>query len=200
MAQTQHATDKEIEPPRRLRIERKDLEIVGYTPGCPGCYAARHRRPHKTHTEHRRRDVVQRLLKVPELAHKVQAAEDRERAWLDKEFGDELQRAADDIDNEHKHADPQFVPPPTSRDREFAREEPPPVFTAPPPAPAPEQHTNITDDMDEHMDINAHIYEKLNDHMMHEINSIDDNDNDLSTKLTDIIDRYSMYVYQMLPP
>ena len=36
--------------PRRLRIERRDLEKVGYTPGCPGCYAARHRRPHKSHT------------------------------------------------------------------------------------------------------------------------------------------------------
>ena len=27
--------------PRRMRIERNDLERIGYTPGCPGCYNAR---------------------------------------------------------------------------------------------------------------------------------------------------------------
>ena len=73
------------------------------------------------------------MLKVPEVAHKVQAAEDRERAWLEKEFGDELKQAAEqlDRDREQDKQESLIIPPSSTLDREFAPEEPPPVFDVP---------------------------------------------------------------------
>ena len=69
--------------PRRFRIETRDLEHVGYTPGCAGCYAARHRRPHNMHTEHCRREVRRSMLANPKRARTVQAAKQRAEERLE---------------------------------------------------------------------------------------------------------------------
>ena len=38
---------------------------------------------------------MRKMLTIAEMAHKVQAAQDRERVWLEKEFGDEPREAAE---------------------------------------------------------------------------------------------------------
>ena len=68
--------------PQRIRIEKRDLEKLGYTPGCPGCYAAKHRRPHRAHTDHCRARIQQAMTEDPLLRRRVIAAEERENRWI----------------------------------------------------------------------------------------------------------------------
>ena len=78
--------------PRRLRIERRDLERLGYSPGCPGCYSAKHRRPHKPHTETCRKNILTKMRSIPDYADRIAASENRENRYLEKmlqqQFGD----------------------------------------------------------------------------------------------------------------
>ena len=68
------------EAPRRFRIERKDLEKLGYTPGCPGCYNAKHHKSHRAHTAHRRQRVHGAMMEDPTLRRRVEALQEREKS------------------------------------------------------------------------------------------------------------------------
>ena len=141
------------------------------------------------------------MLALPELAHKVQAAQDRERAWLHDEFGDELREAADQLDKDHRQQDkPAFVPPSTSRDREFAPEQPPAVFDAPPMPLQPQETTSEPRDTNRGMGINNHVYDVLTDSMLKDIDNLNDNDLTLHENISKNLSRNSVYMHQHLPP
>lgn len=61
--------------PRKMRIERADLERLDYTQGCPGCYNARQRRGHRQHTALRRDQAYAEMLKIPDLRNKLESAQ-----------------------------------------------------------------------------------------------------------------------------
>ena len=69
--------------PKRLRIERRDLEKLGYTPACPGCYNARHRRPHRPHTQFCRDRIQRAMLEDPDLRKRMEAVTERENRWIE---------------------------------------------------------------------------------------------------------------------
>ena len=71
--------------PRRFRIERRDLEKMGYTSGCPGCYASRHKRPHRTHTEHCRSRLHKIMMEDSEYRGRMGEVENRENRWLERQ-------------------------------------------------------------------------------------------------------------------
>ena len=70
-------------PPKRVRIERRDLERLGYTPACPGCYNAKHGRAHRPHTQFCRDRVQQAMGTDPELRKRVDAVTERENRWIE---------------------------------------------------------------------------------------------------------------------
>ena len=72
--ETQPAEDPKL-PPRRFRIERKHLEQYRYTSACPGCYAQRHSRPNREHTQHRRERIRRCILEDPAAKHIIRDAE-----------------------------------------------------------------------------------------------------------------------------
>ena len=57
--------------PKKVRIERRDLEKLGYTPSCPGCYAAKNNRPHRAHTDYCRSRVERAMTEDPMLRRKL---------------------------------------------------------------------------------------------------------------------------------
>ena len=69
-------------PPKRVRIERRDLERLGYTPGCPGCYNAKHRRAHRPHTQFCRDRIQRAMQSDPELKRRMEAVTERENRWI----------------------------------------------------------------------------------------------------------------------
>ena len=75
-------TQPEDPAPKRVLNYRKDLEKLGYTPSCPGCYAAKHHRPHRVHTDHCRERIQQAMTEDPLLSRRIAAAQDRENRWI----------------------------------------------------------------------------------------------------------------------
>ena len=65
--------------PKRVRIEKRDLERLGYTPSCPGCYSAKNNRPHRSHTDHCRSRIQRAMAEDPLLRRRIEAAEEREK-------------------------------------------------------------------------------------------------------------------------
>ena len=80
------------EAPRRFRIERKDLEKLGYTPGCPGCYNAKHHKSHRAHTAHCRQRVHGAMMEDPILRRRVEALQERENRWIAEQIEAEDQQ------------------------------------------------------------------------------------------------------------
>ena len=80
------------EAPRRFRIERKDLEKLGYTPGCPGCYNAKHHKSHRAHTAHCRQRVHGAMLEDPILRRRVEALQERENLCIAEQIEAEDQQ------------------------------------------------------------------------------------------------------------
>ena len=72
-----HAEDMNI--PRNFSIERRDLEKHGFTPQCKGCYAAKHGRASKPHSDKCRERIRRLILDDEDQAHRVILA----RARLD---------------------------------------------------------------------------------------------------------------------
>ena len=48
--------------PRKFMIYKRDLERYGYTPQCPGCYAAKNNKAHKSHNHQCRELIKNKLL------------------------------------------------------------------------------------------------------------------------------------------
>ena len=70
--------------PRRFAITRRDLVNCGYTPSCPGCYAAANDREHKPHTSKGRDRIAKAMADDETQAHRIRDAQDREDAFLEK--------------------------------------------------------------------------------------------------------------------
>ena len=71
--------------PRPFAIQRRDLINYGYTPGCPGCYAAANDRKYRPHTNECRRRIEDAMATDDIGDHRVKAARERENAWLEKQ-------------------------------------------------------------------------------------------------------------------
>ena len=71
--------------PRPFAIQRRDLINYGYTPGCPGCYAAANDRKYRPHTNECRRRIEDTMAKDEVGDNRVKAARERENAWLEKQ-------------------------------------------------------------------------------------------------------------------
>ena len=69
--------------PRSFAILRKDLVNYGYTPSCPGCYAAANDRKHKAHTAVCRERIAKALSEDESQAHRISDAREREDAFLE---------------------------------------------------------------------------------------------------------------------
>ena len=72
--------------PRGFAITRKDLVNYGYTPACPGCYAAASDRKHKPHTSICRERIGKALIEDETQAHSVVDAEDPEDVFLENDI------------------------------------------------------------------------------------------------------------------
>ena len=78
------ATDDPNTPPRRFRITKAHLQQYQFTSACPGCYAARHNRPHREHTDHCRQRIRKAIENGPTNRHIAEDAENKESRWLEK--------------------------------------------------------------------------------------------------------------------
>ena len=97
--------------PKQINIERKDLEKVGYTPGCAGCYNARLRKAYRPNSDHCRQRVLEEMNKIPHLRRKSEAAVAREERWLERHA---------ETDGEEEDAEPRI---PIEEDVEVERED-----------------------------------------------------------------------------
>lgn len=86
LAATDDPTSEQL--PRRMRIEKRDLDTLWYTQGRPGGYATKHRRPHKAHTERCRTLTYSKLKDRPEYAERLAASENRENRFIEKSLID----------------------------------------------------------------------------------------------------------------
>ena len=173
--------------PRRLRIERRDLEKMGYTPGCPGCYSAKHRRPHRPHTERCRQTILQKMKALPEYAERLEAAQNREtiliERMLQEHYGPDPAGARDA---------PDLVP------REAAAEQPvddehlvhpsPDVPMGPPVS--AEQGIDMEDTSFLYPDINNDLQNTMANNLETAIANISESDPDLMRKIMDTVNAH----------
>ena len=68
--------------PRNFMIYKKDLERYGYTPQCPGCYAVKHNKAHKSHNHQCRKLIKSKLLADHECSQRIHSHQLREDRWL----------------------------------------------------------------------------------------------------------------------
>ena len=68
--------------PRNFMIYKRDLERYGYTPQCPGCYAAKHNKAHKSHNHQCRELIKSKLLADDEFSQRIHDHQLREDRWL----------------------------------------------------------------------------------------------------------------------
>lgn len=71
--------------PRPFAIQRRDIINYGYTPGCPGCYAAANDRKYRPHTNECRGRIVDAMATDDIGDNRVKATRERENAWLEKQ-------------------------------------------------------------------------------------------------------------------
>ena len=71
--------------PRPFSIQRRDLINYGYTPSCPGCYAAANDKKYRPHTNECRRRIEEAMAADEIGDNRVKAARERENAWLEKQ-------------------------------------------------------------------------------------------------------------------
>ena len=62
-AEAVQGEDKEVQT-RRLRINKKDIEKFGMTPGCDGCRAANRGAPARNHNEDCRKRITEELREI----------------------------------------------------------------------------------------------------------------------------------------
>ena len=82
-AQAEKQRDGEVVP-ITFSIQRKDLINYGYTPGCPGCYAAANDRRHKPHTTLCRSRLEKAMLEDESQSNRIKDARAREDAFLEQ--------------------------------------------------------------------------------------------------------------------
>ena len=63
--------------PRPFSIQRRDLVNFGYTPGCPGCYAAANDKKYRPHTGECRRRLEEAMTTDDGGDNRVKAARGR---------------------------------------------------------------------------------------------------------------------------
>ena len=78
--------------PRPFSILRRDLVDYGYTPGCPGCYAAANDRRYRPHTINCRQRIEKAMLEDEQGSNRIKEARAREDAYLEERV-----RLADEI-------------------------------------------------------------------------------------------------------
>ena len=152
--------------PKRIRIERRDLERLGYTPGCQGCYSAKHRKQHRSHTDHCRVRISQAMSEDPLLRRRVEAAEERENRWIAAQYEkqeEELQRKS--AEGEPDNPQPITVQVEVSQDASGDHE--PLVIDVE----VPGGDTN-----EFFMDVNQDLVDEISSQMMEEIDSIVEDD------------------------
>ena len=71
--------------PRSFTIQKRDLVNYGYSPGCPGCYAAANDRRYKPHTAECRQRIEKAMLEDEEGTNRVKEAKHREDAYLEEQ-------------------------------------------------------------------------------------------------------------------
>ena len=70
--------------PRGIIIGKKDLITHGYTPSCPGCYAARHNIKYKPQTPECRERIYRALQPVDSNSKRVRDAKFCEDSWIER--------------------------------------------------------------------------------------------------------------------
>ena len=65
-------------------LTRENLINYGFTPECPGCYAAHHGGKYKSHTEVCRSRIRKALMEDDTAADRVADVKLRENAWLER--------------------------------------------------------------------------------------------------------------------
>ena len=91
--------------PRPFSIQRRDLINYGYTPGCPGCYAAANDRKYKPHTTQCRDRLEKAMLDDETQSNRVKDARAREDAFLEQKIR-EADEASKSMQVEARRLDP----------------------------------------------------------------------------------------------
>ena len=91
-AQPEMAPHEDEPVPKKVRIERKDLEKIGYTPACPGCYNARHSKAHRPHTNFCRNKDQKAMMADPDLNRKLEAATDKENKLIAQQIEQSVEK------------------------------------------------------------------------------------------------------------
>ena len=71
--------------PRSFTIQKRYLVNYGYSPGCPGCYAAANERRYKPHTAECRHRIEKAMREDEEGTNRVKEAKHREIAYLEEQ-------------------------------------------------------------------------------------------------------------------
>ena len=159
---------REVEPrariedpaPKRVRIERRDLERLGYTPGCPGCYNAKHSRAHRAHTQHCRDRLQKCMAEDPGLKKRIESATDRENRWL-----------AEEIEKTQKPVfDAELSQGPLPHTSAFEPSQPPVEVQSA----LNKEESDELDTNDFYMEVNAELADKITDEAMDEISRLGD--------------------------
>ena len=87
--------ERESDPdpaPKGFNILRRHLITYGFTPGCPGCYAAKHNAKYKNHTPACREIIRTAMVKDEVERRKIEEAQEREDAWLERRVAEGARR------------------------------------------------------------------------------------------------------------
>ena len=166
--------------PRSFAITRRDLVNYGYTPACPGCYAAANDRKHKSHTPVCRDRIAKALAEDETQSHRVIDAKEREDAFLE---------------NAIREADVDRVNPPATQMPKTPIETP-----VTPKEPMPDEEVKMTHE-DILMENNFHDVvnsEAKDDDMYEEIRSIRSDSEDMVSSIIATVQRHVSEVWS--PP
>ena len=133
--------------PRTFAIQRRDLVNHGYTPACPGCYAAANDRKHKPHTPACRQRIGEALLGDEAESHRIKEARDREDAFLERKVreGDKDDEQMRRLRSGEQHGEKHEFP--KASVRELPEPTAPPMQQGPAQdAPSVERPSRITDE------------------------------------------------------
>ena len=81
--------------PRRFRIDKKDVIDFGFTPQCPGCYAAHHNLKSRAHTQMCRDRFEKAFEADATRSGRVKEQRLREDVWLEQQLKERDEKVAD---------------------------------------------------------------------------------------------------------
>ena len=185
---------EENQAPKRFRIERKDLEKLGYTPGCPGCYNARHSRNHRSHTQHCRERIKKAMSEDPMLSKRVEDATLRENRWIEEEHDRSVAKRAQSGE-QVKEAEVSVTPTASPFLAEAQAER-----TAQTPIPErPVTDKDEFDTSDFYMEVNDQVASDIVDNTMSEISQLTDTIDD-GTQLINLVNEAMKKMMQTYRP